>query len=1166
MTSHYRQASFASSFVSTSASQTGLGIRTIKPKTAKIGPWKFGKPLGKGATGRVFLATNIETGRKAAVKIVSKAALREEQRQNDEDNGCDSAGLSYGIEREIIIMKLLNHKNVLRLYDVWETEKQLYLILEYVEGGELFDLLVESGPLPEKAAVDFFKQIILGASYCHSLGICHRDLKPENILLDKDLNVKIADFGMAALESGRLLETSCGSPHYAAPEIVSGLSYHGAESDVWSCGVILFAILTGRLPFDDDNIRDLLLKVQVGKYEIVENLSLEAKDLLNKMLTVDPQQRIKTKDILKHPLIKKYYNCDEDIEYINLPAVDYGTSPVSSKDKIDERILENLVILWHGRSEADIIDALLSTEANPEKTFYSLLLQYRHEHADKNELVRSTSIISKVTESTSSSSLSKKRFSYTASSSARRPVSFQSFRNSKSKDSLHGKDIQIPDHASPPPTSGPAYEQYIMQMSRTNSSQHNSSPEIMPHSSSSSKSKSQRNSMLFAGSSTPTKRQSIIQQSMEFAPSLPHSNIGTSNNNIMPKSLKRNSITSKVLSSYAKMAEFEEKKKPDEFGKRSSADFAALCDALFGDGQKGAIPNSESMATINAIVFGNGNGNKRSSKRLSIYSKGVPRKSFNSKINKPGKSIQSAVPTLPDGIPSSPSSPVKDRTTSDPISRISKLLNSKDINAFERRIASEAPATNLSNETPPPKPMSRLDPRYRAYEAYQNRKSQDALALLKAAEEAEAEAIAKAQEEAKLAQEQEKMEQEVIERAKEQEELAKAREVPTKLSEVFVPPVTRMSKLGNSNRYSVLSMYSTKQSSKRLSFYLKELDAEIARTTSQAKRDRLSRLSMVVTDEFAGEPELNIDDGDNETINHNSWGTVIDEETADTSVDLIGQPKSAVVSDNHDEDLFFVDKNDTSTGTFHPPQPILNNKESTDSFATNNSDDAKHVNKLPKIPGSPVKQRERSGTTGTFEIFEDAIRKSKQEFESPKKEGTEIDEKNTNPPKLNVGKQRKPLNEVSENLESRDKRKSSFFRKLSQPQDFSVSQAEKRKSSFGEALKSFFAGSGQASEVSLNTMLNKEDAFEALKTLLAGWKHYGIDNLNIDPRKMQIDGAVLKNNSLHIKSTKFSCLVMESSKASSKLVFRHNKGSAKSFSRLVEEVKRILVTEDILVC
>ncbi|CAI4290446.1 AKR_collapsed_G0005520.mRNA.1.CDS.1 [Saccharomyces cerevisiae] len=140
-------------------------------------------------------------------------------------------------------MKLLSHPNVLGLYDVWETNSNLYLILEYAEKGELFNLLVDHGPCSERGAINCFRQIIIGISYCHALGIVHRDLKPENLLLDSFYNIKIADFGMAALyrQTPYLLETSCGSPHYAAPEIVSGLPYEGFASDVWSCGVILFA-------------------------------------------------------------------------------------------------------------------------------------------------------------------------------------------------------------------------------------------------------------------------------------------------------------------------------------------------------------------------------------------------------------------------------------------------------------------------------------------------------------------------------------------------------------------------------------------------------------------------------------------------------------------------------------------------------------------------------------------------------------------------------------------------------------------------------------------------------------------------------------------------------------------------------------------------------------
>jgi serine/threonine protein kinase len=170
-----------------------------------------------------------------------------------------------------------------------------YLLLEYVEGGELFDYLVSRGRLDVTEALTYWRQIISGVDYCHRFNICHRDLKPENLLLDKEKQIKIADFGMAALELNNgtsFLETSCGSPHYASPEVVSGKQYHGNASDIWSCGVVLFALLTGRLPFDHENMSELLGKVKSGKFEMPRSIPAESKDLLARILVVNPAQRI----------------------------------------------------------------------------------------------------------------------------------------------------------------------------------------------------------------------------------------------------------------------------------------------------------------------------------------------------------------------------------------------------------------------------------------------------------------------------------------------------------------------------------------------------------------------------------------------------------------------------------------------------------------------------------------------------------------------------------------------------------------------------------------------------------------------------------------------------------------------------------------------------------
>lgn len=338
----------------------------------KIGPWRLGRTLGKGSTGRVRLGKHVKTGMLAAIKIIPKQKGRN--------------SLPYGIEREIIIMKLITHPNIMALYDVWENDNELYLVLEYVQGGELFDFIINNGKLNEYDAIKYFKMIINGVSYCHKFNICHRDLKPENILMDKDGIIKIADFGMAALETNqRLLETSCGSPHYASPEIVTGKNYHGSPSDVWSCGVILFALLTGHLPFDDKSIRKLLLKVQSGKFFMPQNLSIEAKDLIWSMLRVNPSERIPINQIMNHPLLLKYpthqsqSNDSNDKVLLKLQNIDMS-KPVMD---IDSDILHNLQTLWHGIPKSRIILMLKMDGQNNEKMFYYLLENYKLDHIGK---------------------------------------------------------------------------------------------------------------------------------------------------------------------------------------------------------------------------------------------------------------------------------------------------------------------------------------------------------------------------------------------------------------------------------------------------------------------------------------------------------------------------------------------------------------------------------------------------------------------------------------------------------------------------------------------------------------------------------------------------------------------------------------------------------------
>ncbi|KAK4056001.1 serine/threonine-protein kinase gin4 [Microbotryomycetes sp. JL221] len=353
-----------------------------------IGPWRIGKTIGKGSSGRVKIARHTVTRQYAAVKIVPKPRPPPSSTPSSKTDK-----MLLGIEREIVIMKLIEHPNVLRLLDVWETGNDLYLVMEYAEGGELFDYLVSKGRLHADEALHYFQQIISGVDYCHRFNICHRDLKPENLLLDGEKNIKIADFGMAALErGGKLLETSCGSPHYASPEIVAGLNYHGSSSDIWSCGIILFALLTGRLPFDDENIRNLLAKVKVGKFTMPQELPTDAKDLIRRMLEVDPEKRITMDEIQKHPWVtRKAPRLIYGQPTFVPPPIDQIDHPVESRRDIDPDILSNLRTLWHGAAEEDIVEALLSEEKTWEKVFYCLLCKYRtrsleHFNMDEEEV------------------------------------------------------------------------------------------------------------------------------------------------------------------------------------------------------------------------------------------------------------------------------------------------------------------------------------------------------------------------------------------------------------------------------------------------------------------------------------------------------------------------------------------------------------------------------------------------------------------------------------------------------------------------------------------------------------------------------------------------------------------------------------------------------------
>jgi carbon catabolite-derepressing protein kinase len=283
----------------------------------RLGQYTIVKTLGEGSFGKVKLATHQVSGQKVALKIINRKRLVTR----------DMAGR---IEREIQYLQLLRHPHIIKLYTVITTPTEIIMVLEYA-GGELFDYIVNNGRLQEDKARKFFQQIVCAVEYCHRHKIVHRDLKPENLLLDDQYNVKIADFGLSnIMTDGNFLKTSCGSPNYAAPEVISGKLYAGPEVDVWSCGVILYVLLVGRLPFDDEYIPTLFKKIAAGNYSIPSYLSPGAVSLIKKMLMVNPVHRISIWEIRQDPWFTK-----DIAPYLEPPVQDFVDSGVDPHKAID---------------------------------------------------------------------------------------------------------------------------------------------------------------------------------------------------------------------------------------------------------------------------------------------------------------------------------------------------------------------------------------------------------------------------------------------------------------------------------------------------------------------------------------------------------------------------------------------------------------------------------------------------------------------------------------------------------------------------------------------------------------------------------------------------------------------------------------------------------------
>uniref|UniRef100_A0A8C1FCD0 MAP/microtubule affinity-regulating kinase 3 n=2 Tax=Cyprinus carpio TaxID=7962 RepID=A0A8C1FCD0_CYPCA len=321
-----------------------------------IGCYRLLKTIGKGNFAKVKLAKHILTGKEVAVKIIDKTQLNTSSLQK--------------LFREVRIMKLLNHPNIVKLFEVIETDKTLYLMMEYASGGEVFDYLVAHGRMKEKEARAKFRQIVSAVQYCHQKCIVHRDLKAENLLLDADMNIKIADFGFSnEFTLGSKLDTFCGSPPYAAPELFQGKKYDGPEVDVWSLGVILYTLVSGSLPFDGQNLKELRERVLRGKYRIPFYMSTDCENLLKKFLILNPTKRGSLEQIMKDRWMNVGHEDDELKPYIE-PQPDY-----KDPKRTD-------IMLRMGYSLDEIQDSLINQKYNDVMATY-LLLDYRNSELDE---------------------------------------------------------------------------------------------------------------------------------------------------------------------------------------------------------------------------------------------------------------------------------------------------------------------------------------------------------------------------------------------------------------------------------------------------------------------------------------------------------------------------------------------------------------------------------------------------------------------------------------------------------------------------------------------------------------------------------------------------------------------------------------------------------------
>nr|BAJ94976.1 predicted protein [Hordeum vulgare subsp. vulgare] len=329
-----------------------------------IGDYIVGDKLGQGSFGKVMLGTHVATKQKVALKFIDYSKTKN---QKERDN----------IKREVRLIQLLDHPNCVKLLEVIEQKEVTCLVLEYISGGELFDYIVSHRRLKEPEAIRFLRQIVQGVEYCHANLVIHRDLKPENLLLDSNNNIKVNDFGLSNMMSpGSFLTTYCGSPLYSSPEIILETNYIGPEVDVWALGVIIFAMVTGYLPWDGDTLKQQVHNAIKARYEVPSHVSFECADLISRCICVDPKQRATIAEIRQHPWLSKGYNA---------PPLSCYPSKREVKE-IDNEILEKLAEVGFDKAT---VSADLFAGRSTKQTFvlYFLMLDKKNkEKAEKSRL------------------------------------------------------------------------------------------------------------------------------------------------------------------------------------------------------------------------------------------------------------------------------------------------------------------------------------------------------------------------------------------------------------------------------------------------------------------------------------------------------------------------------------------------------------------------------------------------------------------------------------------------------------------------------------------------------------------------------------------------------------------------------------------------------------